>query len=130
MIGNKKISLLLFFLFYVQLYCAIKVEIKTGIPEILEQKKVIVFITPQDGSAIFKKHMLFSIDSSYMIIKKWEMQERAQLEHVQSFGKEKKLFFKPFTIELLVDFLTRDIVLIISQSAKSSLRRQTSTFLS
>jgi hypothetical protein len=84
------------------------IDIKSDREEIVKHQEIIVTIIPEAGTAIFKKHLLFSIDNPQVKIKQWKAQERAQVEYVQAFRKEKKIYINPVLIKLKITVLVRD----------------------
>jgi hypothetical protein len=115
----KKLRIFALFSFFYPVLFATMIDIKSSKKEIVDQQEIIMNIIPEAGGAVLKKHLLFSIDNPHLVLKNWKVQEKAQLEYVSTFRKEKKLYKTPVSIKIKIVFLIREKHLI-EQAIKSS----------
>ena len=75
---------------------------------ILKNKKLKLYIKPNEFEAIYKNGLYFSINSPDFKIKGWNFDSEPTIKHISSFKADKKVFEQPFKIELDLEFLNKD----------------------
>jgi len=107
--------------FYGYVLPKIDLVIQNDILDILTNKKIKLSVDPALSNAVFKDHISFSIDNSFINIQSWKVIKEPRIEYIPSFRKNKKLYFGEFDVEIELAFFKNDKDLIKKNLDKSIL---------
>ena len=86
------------------IFSQVKIVVQSDVREIVKNYKLEIDVDP--CFSIYKDSISVSVDNPYIKVKNIKILDDSRLEYIPSFRKNKKLFFGPFQLEVLLEFAT------------------------